>query len=174
MRVGSTRRCRRGQMLRSRDRDQRLAAGASSPFCACFCMGSPVELRIDHPHSICTDSSSRGGLPGRPHAAQDTMSFCLRGPRHALVLRGSFAFDCVGCARVYIRLSLLNLIALSWIGSSCRTMAWRKSVASWTRIPCAPRAAALDTGCTVEAVERAGSRPRQDCPNHGWDSALRK
>jgi segregation and condensation protein B len=31
LRVGSTRRCRRGQMLRSRDRDQRLVAGASSP-----------------------------------------------------------------------------------------------------------------------------------------------
>jgi len=29
VRVGSTRRCRRGQMHRARDRDQRLVAGAA-------------------------------------------------------------------------------------------------------------------------------------------------
>jgi len=42
VRVGSTRRCFRGQMLRARDRDQRLLAGASSPFVACLCMGNPL------------------------------------------------------------------------------------------------------------------------------------
>ncbi len=38
MRMGSTRRWRRGQMQRARDRDQRLVAGASNPSVAYLCM----------------------------------------------------------------------------------------------------------------------------------------
>ena len=46
MRMGSTRRCFRGHMMRARDRDQRLLAGASSRIMARICMGTPLALRI--------------------------------------------------------------------------------------------------------------------------------
>ena len=47
MRVGSTRRCRRGQMQRARDRDQRLDAGiVIAPFKTCLCMESPLGQSI--------------------------------------------------------------------------------------------------------------------------------
>ena len=47
MRVGNTRRCCRGQMLRARDRDQRRVAGASSDSLAArVCMEAPLAKRI--------------------------------------------------------------------------------------------------------------------------------
>jgi hypothetical protein len=60
VRMGSTRRCRRGQMERARDRDHRLAAGAVSK-CRkkCACIEVPAVLRI--PRAI-------GGLPRRGRA----------------------------------------------------------------------------------------------------------
>ena len=47
MRVGSTRRWRRGQMQRARDRDQRLEAGMRGiALEACLCMEVPLVMRI--------------------------------------------------------------------------------------------------------------------------------
>ncbi len=41
--MGSTRRCFRGQMIRARDRDQRLSAGTSSiAWVVRICMGAPL------------------------------------------------------------------------------------------------------------------------------------
>jgi hypothetical protein len=41
--MGSTRRCCRGQMLRARDRDQRLVAGNNSdPLAVRICIKSPM------------------------------------------------------------------------------------------------------------------------------------
>lgn len=47
MRVGSTRKWRRGQMQRARDRDQRLEAGMSGiALGACICIEIPLDMSI--------------------------------------------------------------------------------------------------------------------------------